>query len=48
MNLDLLKMEKASYDLNQSQVQPNGKANGIEKIRKDSIINGTAKSSTSG
>ncbi len=47
MNLDRLKMGK-TYDLNQSEIHSNGKTDGIEKIRKDSIIDGTAKTSNSG
>jgi hypothetical protein len=37
-----------TYDLNQSEIHSNGKTDGIEKIRKDSIIDGTAKTSNSG
>jgi hypothetical protein len=46
-NLDHLKMKGKSYDVNHSQVHPN---NGLDKdnhIRKDSIVDGMPKASTS-
>jgi hypothetical protein len=40
-------MEKISYDLNHSQIYPNDKTNGVQNIRRDSIIDGVTKTSTS-
>jgi hypothetical protein len=40
-------MEKNSNDLNHSGINPHGRTNGVQNIRKNSIIDGATKKSTS-
>jgi hypothetical protein len=41
-------MRKNSYNLNQVEIHPNDRTNGVGNIRRDSIIDGPSKTSTSG
>ena len=41
-------MQKASFDLNHVQIHPDGKSNGVQNSRRDSIVDGRGRTSTSG